>query len=92
LRTAVASLFGGATGAVALDDKNLGAFRRRRGAIGELAGEAQLAHRGLARNILFLAAADAFFGALDDKIEQLVGLQWIAGQPMVERILDRLLD
>ncbi len=62
------------------------------GAIGELAGQAQLAHRALARDFLFLAAAQALFGALDHEVEQLVGLQRIAGEPMVERIAHRLLD
>ena len=81
-----------AAGAVAFDDENLGAFRRGRGAVGKLAGQAQFAHRGLARDVLFLAAAQALFGALDDEIEQLVGLQRIAGEPVIERILDRLLD
>ncbi len=47
----------------------------RVGAVGELAGQAQLAHRGLARDVLFLAAAHALLGALDDEVEQLVGLR-----------------
>ena len=47
---------------------------------------------GLARDLLFLAAADALFGAFEDEVEQLVRLQRIAGEPMVERVLDRLLD
>ena len=62
------------------------------GAVGELAGQAKLARRGLARNVLFLAAADALLGAVDDEVEQLVGLRRIAGEPMVERVLDRVLD
>ena len=92
LRGAVARLLGGAAGAVALDDENLRAFGRGVGAVGELAGQPQLAHRALARNVLFLAAADALVGALDDEVEQLVGLRRIAGEPMIERVLDRLLD
>ena len=71
---------------------NLGAVGGAVGAVGELAGQAQLSHRGLARDILFLAAADALVGALDHEVEQLVGLRRIAGEPMVERVLDRLLD
>ena len=89
---AVARLLGRAAGRVALDDENLRAFGGRIGAIGELAGQAQLAHRALARDVLFLAAADALVGALDHEVEQLVGLRRIAGEPMVERVLDRLLD
>ena len=92
LRGAVAGLLGGAAGRVALDDENLRALRRRIGAVGELARQAQLAHRGLARNLLFLPAADALVGALDHEIEQLVGLCRIAGKPMIERVLDRLFD
>ena len=62
------------------------------GAVGELAGQAQLARRGLARDLLFLAAAQALLGAVDDEVEQLVGLLRIAGEPVVERVLDRVLD
>ena len=65
---------------------------RRVGAVGELAGQPQLARRGLARDVLFLAAADALVGALDHEVEQLVGLRRIAGEPVVERVLDRVLD
>ncbi len=92
LRGAVARLLGRAAGGIALDDENLGALGGAVGAVGELAGQAQLAHRGLARDVLFLAAADALLGALDDEVEELVGLRRIAGEPVVERVLDRLLD
>ena len=77
---------------VALDDENLRTFRRAGGAVGELAGQPQLAHRALARDVFFLAAANALLGALGDEIEQLVGGERIAGEPMVERVLHRLLD
>ena len=43
-------------------------------AIGELAGQAQLAGRGLARDLLLLAAAQPLLGPLDHPVEQLVGL------------------
>ena len=89
---AVARLFGGAAGRVALDDEDLRAFGGAVGAVGELAGQPQFAHRAFARDVFFLAAADALLGALGDEIEQLVGLQRVAGEPMVERVLDRLLD
>ena len=92
LRTAIARLLGRAAGAVALDDKNLGAVGGAVGAVGEFSRQAQLSHRGLARNILFLAAAQPLLGALDHEVEQLVGLHRIAGEPMIERVLDRLLD
>ena len=92
LGLAVARLLGAAAGRVALDDEQFGAFGRGVGAIGELAGQAQLLHRGLARGFLLGAAAQPLVGALDDEIEQLVGLQRIARQPVVERVLDRLFD
>ena len=62
------------------------------GAVGEFAGQAELPRRGLARNVLFLAAADALLGAVDHEVQKLVGLLRIAGEPMVERVLDRVLD
>ena len=40
----------------------------------------------------FCATTKALFGALDHEIEQLVRLQRIAGEPMIEGILDRLLN
>src|ERR1700730_4885265 len=92
LRAAVARLLGGAAGGIALDDENLGTVGGAIGAVGEFSRQAQLSHRGLARNILFLAAADALIGTLDHEVEQLVGLRRIAGAPIVERGLDRLLD
>ena len=92
LGLAVARLLGAAAGRVALDDEQFGAFGGGVGAVGELAGQAQLLHRGLARDFLFGAAAQPLVGALDDEIQQLVGLQRIARQPVVERVLDRLLD
>ena len=92
LGLAVARLLGAAAGRVALDDEQFGAFGGRIGAVGELAGQAQFLHRGLARDFLFGAAAQPLVGALDDEIQELVGLQRIARQPMVERVLDRLLD
>ena len=92
LRSAVARLLGRAAGGIALDDKNLRAFGRAVGAVGELARQPELAHRGLARDVFFLAAADALLGALDHEVEELVGLRRIAGEPMIERVLDRLLD
>ncbi len=77
---------------VALDDKNLGTVGGAIGAVGEFSRQTEFSHRGLARNILFLAAAQPLLGALDHEFEQLVGLRRIAGEPMVERVLDRLLD
>ena len=92
LAGAITGLFRRAAGGVALDDENLRALGRAVGAVGEFSGKAEFAHRGLARDVLFLSAADALLGALDDEVEQLVGLRRIAGEPVVERVLDRLLD
>ena len=77
---------------VALDDEQFRAFGGGVGAVGELAGQAQLLDRGLARDFLLGAAAQPLVGAFDHEIQQLVGLQRIARQPVVERILDGLLD
>ncbi len=57
-----------------------------------LPGSRSFLHRGLARDFLLGAAAQPFVGALDHEIEQPVGLQRIARQPVVERVLDGLLD
>ena len=92
LGLAVARLLGAAAGRVALDDEQLGAFGGGVGAVGELAGQPQLLDRGLARDFLLGAAAQPLVGALDDEVQQLVGLQGIARQPVVERVLDRLFD
>jgi hypothetical protein len=79
LGLAVARLLGAAAGAVAFDDEQLGAFRGRIGAVGELAGQAELLHRRLAGNFLFGAAAQPLVGALDHEFQELVGLQRVTG-------------
>ena len=77
---------------VALDNEDLGALRGSIGAVGEFAGKTQLAHRALARALLLLPALDALLRAVNDEVEEFVGLCGIAGQPVVERIPDRVLD
>ena len=57
LRGAVARLLGAAAGGIAFDQEYLRAIRRIARAIGQLAGQAQLARRGLARDFLFLLAS-----------------------------------
>ena len=55
LGLAVAGLLGRAAGAVALDEEELRAVAGGAGAVGELAGEAELLHRGLAAGLLLRA-------------------------------------
>ena len=88
----VARLLGGAAGGIALDDEDFRALGGGVGAVGELAGQAQLARRGLAGDLLLLAAADALLGALDHPVEQAARLRRVAGEPVVELVLDRVLD
>src|SRR5205807_4089494 len=83
-------LLGRAARRIALDDEQLGALRGCIGAIGQLAGQAQLARRALALRFLFLAAADALVGALDHPVEQPVRLRWVAGEPVIDIVFDRL--
>jgi hypothetical protein len=77
---------------VTFDDEDLRTFEDGVRAVGELAGQAQLSRRRLARDLFFLAPADALLGALDDEVEQTVGLHRVAGEPVVELILNGVLD
>ena len=88
LGVAVARLLGAAARAVAFDQENLGAFSGIAGAVGQLAGQAQLARRRLAGNFFFLAAAQARFGFLDDEIEQLARVGGAFCQPVIEMVAD----
>jgi len=88
----VARLLGRATGAVAFNEKDLGSRRTVAGAVGELAGQAQLARRGLARQLALLAPAQAFLGPLRDAVEELPRGRRIGAQPVVEMVLDSVFD
>ena len=92
LRGSVARLLGRAAGRVAFDDEDFRALRGGVGAVGELAGQPQFAHRGLARILLLLPATNSLFGALDHEIEELVRLRRVAGEPVIERVAHRVLD
>ncbi len=92
LRLAVARLFRRAAGAVALDQKNLGAGGDVARAVGELAGQPQFARRALARHLLLLAAALALVGALGDAVEQQPAGRRVGAEPMVEMVAHRVLD
>src|SRR5215470_5960865 len=85
-------MLGAAACGIALNDEELRALGRAVGAIGELAGQARLLCRGFSRDLFLLPAANALFGALNNEIEQLVGLNRVGGEPVVEGVLDRLLD
>ena len=89
---AVARLFGGAAGGIALDDKEFRALRGIIRAIRELSGQAQLARRALARDVLFRAAAQPVLGALDRPVDQALGLRGRGGEPMVESVAHGALD
>ena len=94
LGLAVARLLGGAAGAVALDDEDFGALGVVVGAVGELAGEAQLARRGggLALHLALGAAAEAVLGALDDRAQERAAAVHVVGEEMVEMVAHRGLD
>src|SRR5690606_8366778 len=65
LRLPVASLLGGAAGAVALDNKELRSLASAFAAIGKLAGKAQAACRRLAAGFLVLPATETFLGLVN---------------------------
>src|SRR6185437_14791199 len=94
LGLAVARLLGRAAGAVALDDEQLGAGGVVVGAVGELAGEAELAGggRGLALDLALGAAAEALLHPLDDRAEEGAAAVHIVGEIMVEMVADGGLD
>jgi hypothetical protein len=58
----------------------------------ELEQSASLPGRRLARDVFLLPAAQALVGTIDHEIQELVRLHRIAGKPVVEGILDRVLD
>src|SRR6185437_5255151 len=78
--------------AVALDEENLRAVGAGAAAIGELAGQAQLARRRLALELALLAAPRAVLGALDHRIEQEARARRVIAQPMIEPVLERAFD
>ena len=61
-------------------------------AVGELAGQAQLARRGLALLLAVLAPAQPLLGLGDDVLEQDVARFLVAGQPVLEIVADDGLD
>ena len=92
LRCTVARLFGGAASAVAFDEEYLRAVAAVLAAVCQLAGKAELARRGFARCLLLLPLLQTVFGLIDDKFEELVCFLRILREPVVEVILDHVLD
>src|SRR3546814_8277711 len=94
LRLAVAGLLGRAAGAVALDDEQLRPRRIVIGAVGELAGEAELARRGrgLALHLAFGAALQPLVHPVENEAQTGAAAVHIVGQEMVEMIADRRFD
>ena len=89
---AVARLLGRAAREFAFDDKQFRALRGIVRAVRELAGQAQLARRGLARHVLFGAAAQPLLGALDRPVEQLWRVRGRRREPMVEGVAQGAFD
>ena len=92
LRSPIARLLGRSARRVAFDDEQFGALRRRVCAVGELAGEPELAHRGLAGDLFFHPPADALLCALDCPVEELGRLARRRRKPVVEGVAHRALD
>ena len=92
LGIAVARLLGRAAGAVAFDQEDFRARRRIARAIRKLAGQAQLARRGLAGDFFFLLALQPVLGLIDHEIEQPVGFLRTFRQPMIEMVAHHILD
>ena len=61
-------------------------------AVRELAGQPQLAHGGLARDVLLHAPAHAFLGALKGEIEELGRLARRGDEPVIEGVANHGLD
>ena len=77
---------------VALDDEDLGARAIADRAVGELAGQAQLAGRRLPLDLPGLLACQALLGAHDEVVEQGHGRGGMLAEPELEMVLDRCLD
>ena len=86
LGAAVARLLGRAAGAIALDDEQLRAVGGVAGAVGQLAGQAQLAGRRGAGDLLVLAPLQPLLGALDDEFQQGARGLGRGGEPVVEGV------
>src|SRR5690606_3526398 len=92
LGLADARLLGRAAGGIALDQEDLRALASRDRAVGELARQAQLARRALARDVLGAPAREALLGPADHVLEQGAPGLVVPGQPVVEMVLEAGLD
>src|SRR5690606_6588168 len=92
LGLADARLLGRAAGGVALDQEDLRALASGDRAVGELARQAQLARRALARDVLGTPAREALLRPADHVLEQGAPGLVVPGQPVVEMVLEAGLD
>src|SRR6201987_5224701 len=93
LEGAVAALLGGAARAVAFDDEQFGSRRIALLAIGQLAGKGGNDERGLlAREFASLARSLASGRRLDDLADDNLRLRWMLLQPVLQRLVDDVLD
>src|SRR5690606_24987181 len=75
---------GAAAGRVALDDEKLRPLAALAGAVDQLARQAQLLRRGLARRLLLLLAPQPLLGPEHEEVEDGAGGPGVGGEPVVE--------
>jgi hypothetical protein len=85
-------LLGRAAGGIALDQEDLGALAAIDGAIRELARQAQLARGSFARDLLGALAREPLVGPAQHVLEQRAPGLGMAGEPVIEVVLERGLD
>src|SRR5271169_39961 len=89
---AIARLLGRAAGTVALDQKNFRTGGAVASAVGEFARQPQLARCGFTRELALLPPPLALLGTLGNMIEQQPRRRRVGAKPVIEMILDRVLD
>ena len=94
LRLAIPRLLGAAACPIALDDEQFGLAFAFAGAIGELAGQAELAGAGggFALDLALGFAGEALVHPLEDMAEQRLAALHIVGEEMVEMVANRVFD
>ena len=89
---AVAGHFGRPARTIAFHDEQFGAFAVRGRTIHQLTRQTQALGGGFALRFFFLSAAQALFGAQDQKIEDRPRRFGIGGQPIVKAVAHRPFD